>query len=202
MQSSKKIKIGQLGTSKLISANYTAFNNDNLIVNATCTISDVSSPSNGTNFNVTIVNGSVTIGGVVYTTLGSKITRIYNSGAWRSYADTEIIDYSDLSTIVGFSIFTTKSIHIVLKNGIGTCFYDIAGVSNSVIKSITLDRNVIVSVVKTDLTFINNGSALTSDGRVVVNSGSNVVDFRRDGVGTIFTASGNARVVGQFDFIY
>lgn len=187
---------------KLISANYTALNNDNLIINATCTITDVASPSNGTNFNCTIVSGSVTIGGVVYTQVGSKVTRIYNSGAWQTFVDTQIIDYSLLSTIVGFSSFTTRSIFIVLKNGIGTCFYDLAGVSNSATKSFTLDRNVIVGIVKTDVSIVNNSGSLTSGGRVVINPSSNVADFKINAIGTSFTASGNARLVGQFDFIY
>jgi hypothetical protein len=83
MQSSKKIKIGQLDTSKLISANYTASNNDNLIVNATCTITDVVSPEDGSNYEVTVVSGNVTIGGVVYT-VGNCVKRVFNDSAWQT----------------------------------------------------------------------------------------------------------------------
>ncbi len=203
MQSSKKIKIGQLENSKLISANYTALNNDNLIVNATCTITDVASPINGTNYSVTIVNGTITIAGVAYTQVGSKITRIYNSGAWRTFIDTELIDYSNISTIVGFASYTSKTIHILLKNGVGTCFYDIAGVSNSVTKSFTIDRNIAVTrVFKTDVTFINNSGGLTSGGRIIGNVGSNILDFRINALGGAFANVNNAAIIGQFDFIY
>lgn len=187
---------------KLISANYTALNNDNLIINATCTITDVASPTNGTNYTVTIINGSVTIGGFAYTQVGSKITRIYNSGSWRTFIDTEFIDYSNISTIVGFASYTTKTIHILLKNGIGTCFYHLAGVSNSTTKSFTLDRNVVVNVFKLDVYVQNNSTISNACGRVIVNTGSNVVDFRFNASGSGFTNVNNAAVVGQFDFIY
>lgn len=193
---------GKQSNAKLISANYTALNNDNLIVNATCTISDVASPINGTNYSLTIVNGIITIGGISYTQVGSKITRIYNSGSWRTFIDTELIDYSNISTIVGFASYTTKSIHILLKNGVGTCFYHIAGVSNSTIKSFTLDRNVLVSVFKLDVYIQNNSTIPSSCGRVIVNAGTNVADFRLNSSGSGFNNVNNAAIAGQFDFIY
>jgi hypothetical protein len=98
MQSSKKIKIGQLDTSKLISANYTASSNDNLIVNATCTITDVVSPVNGSNYEVTVVSGNVTIGGVVYTA-GNCVKRVFNDGAWGTYANEYHLDIPIEQTI-------------------------------------------------------------------------------------------------------
>jgi len=88
---------------KPISTNYTALNNDNLIVNATCTISDVASPSNGTNYEATIINGSVTIGGVVYG-MGVIVKRIYNSGSWKTCV---VTDFEDWTSFAGTSTITS-----------------------------------------------------------------------------------------------
>jgi hypothetical protein len=191
MQSSKKIKIGQLDTSKLISANHTAVNNDNLIVNATCTISDVASPTNGTNFNVTIVNGSVTIGGVVYSQVGSKITRVYNSGSWRSFVfldNKEWIDYSATSTITGFSTITTRVIRYILGNKQALFYANIAGVSNSGLLNFTLPFNAIAtSVFPCQIT--NNNIDQTAMGILFTTVGSNVVQVKINGAFANFTSS-------------
>ena len=116
---------------------------------------------------------------------------------------TSWIDYSATSTIVGWSSFTTKDIQIIpITNNVGLCTYEISGVSNSATKSFTLDRNVLQKVLQTDVTIVNNSGNLTSGGRMLLNSGSSVCDFKINALGTSFTSSNTASVLGQFYFKY
>ena len=78
-----------------ITANRTAVNNARYIANGTFTITDIASPVAGSNYEVTVVNGTVTIGGTAYTE-GMIVTRTFHSGSWRSkaYVDLSIINTS------------------------------------------------------------------------------------------------------------
>jgi hypothetical protein len=187
------LEASKQSNAKLISANYTANNNDNLIVNATCTITDVASPSNGTNFNVTIVNGSVTIGGVVYTTLGSKITRVYNSGAWKTFVVTgfeDWTDYSATSTITGFSSFTAKTIRYLPKYKEALFYVNISGVSNSGLLNFTIPFNAIAtSIFPCKIT--NNSLDQSAMGVLFTTVGSDVVQVKINGAFGNFTSSNN-----------
>lgn len=186
---------------KLISANYTALNNEKLIVNDTCTITDVASPSNGTNYEVTIVNGSVTIGGVVYGS-GVVVNRIYNSGAWKSYVSGQAVftDTSDTSTIVGWSSYTFKIIReFDFGNGFVFVTYLISGTSNSASASFTLlNNNTTLSQNENTVQVINNGTTSNTNGLFVLGNASNVVLFYQNSQQTAFTGSGTKSVRGNF----
>ena len=178
---------------KLISANYTSLNNDNLIVNATCTITDVTSPSNGTNFTCTILSGTVTIGGVDYTQVGSKITRIYNSGAWKSYVyldDKEWIDYSSTSIITGFSTFTNKVIKYKPKYKEALFYVNILGVSNSGLLNFTIPFNAITTSVF-PCAVANNSVDQSAMGMLYTTAGSDVIQVKINGAFGNFTTSNN-----------
>ena len=186
---------------KLISANHTAVNNDNLIVNATCTITDVASPSNGTNYTATIVNGSVTIGGVVYG-MGVIVKRIYNSGAWSTLVINRVIltNTSDTSTIVGFSSFNFKIIkEYDFGNGFVAVEYFLDGISNSPTTSFTLiNNNISYQQKEVNVAVRNNGTTSNTNGSYVINLNSNVVNFYKNNIETAFTGSNQKVVRGKF----
>jgi hypothetical protein len=202
MQSSKKIKIGQLDTSKLISANYTASNNDNLIVNATCTITDVVSPVNGSNYEVTVVSGNVTIGGVVYT-VGNCVKRVFNSGSWVTVVNySEWIDYSEISTIVGFSSFTTKNIFIkCIDKTTSIVLFNISGTSNSNNATFTVNKSNNGGFINSmNALIVNNGATSLTSGRILMANNSDIVDVRRDANSQAYTSSGGKTISGQIIF--
>lgn len=82
-----------LNGSKVISANTTASNAINYLAVANLTMTDITPPSEGAFYYVTVINGTATIGGVGYT-VGQKVFRHYHSGSWRTfvYLDKSIID--------------------------------------------------------------------------------------------------------------
>jgi hypothetical protein len=82
-----------LNGSKVISANTTASNAINYLAVANLTMTDITPPSEGAFYEVTVINGTATIGGVGYT-VGQKVFRHYHSGSWRTfvYLDKSIID--------------------------------------------------------------------------------------------------------------
>ena len=73
-----------LNGSKVISANTTAKNAINYLAVANLTMTDITPPSEGVFYEVTVINGTATIGGVGYTA-GQKIFRHFHSGSWRTF---------------------------------------------------------------------------------------------------------------------
>jgi hypothetical protein len=73
-----------LNGSKVISTNTTAKNAINYLAVANLTMSDITPPSEGAFYEVTVINGTSTIGGVGYT-VGQKVFRHYHSGSWRTF---------------------------------------------------------------------------------------------------------------------
>ena len=69
---------------EVISSNKTAVLDEFYTVNSTCTFTDPT-PSEGKGYTVFVINGTVTVGGVAYSTAGTKIERVYYSGAWANY---------------------------------------------------------------------------------------------------------------------
>ena len=69
---------------EVISSNKTAVLDEFYTVNSTCTFTDPT-PSEGKGYTVFVINGTVTVGGVAYSTAGTKIERVYYSGAWVNY---------------------------------------------------------------------------------------------------------------------
>jgi len=76
--------IDKLKKETVISSNHTALPNEDLTIVVTCTITDPT-PSEGMKFKATLRNGTATIGGVAYSVVGTRIERIYHSGAWATY---------------------------------------------------------------------------------------------------------------------
>jgi hypothetical protein len=85
-----------LNGSKVISANTTAKNAINYLAVANLTMTDITPPSEGAFYEVTVINGTATIGGVGYT-VGQKVFRHYHSGSWRTFVSQNA---SSLSKIV------------------------------------------------------------------------------------------------------
>jgi hypothetical protein len=85
-----------LNGSKVISANTTAKNAINYLAVANLTMTDITPPSEGAFYEVTVINGAATIGGVGYT-VGQKVFRHYHSGSWRTFVTQNA---SSLSKIV------------------------------------------------------------------------------------------------------
>jgi hypothetical protein len=73
-----------LNGSKVISANTTASNAINYLAVANLTMTDITPPSEGAFYEVTVINGTATIGGVGYT-VGQKVFRHFHSGSWRTF---------------------------------------------------------------------------------------------------------------------
>lgn len=110
------------------------------------------------------------------------------------------IDYSDSSTIVGWASYTTKLIFIKkLDDNLSLVMFQISGVSNATTSSFTLDveqKSILGS--SQNVTIVNSGSASATNGRVVMSVDSNLVDIRRDALGTAWSSSGTKTAVGQF----
>ena len=73
-----------LNGSKVISTNTTAKNAINYLAVANLTMTDITPPSEGAFYEVTVINGTATIGGVGYT-VGQKVFRHFHSGSWRTF---------------------------------------------------------------------------------------------------------------------
>jgi hypothetical protein len=72
-----------LNGSKVISTNTTAKNAINYLAVSNLTMTDITPPSEGAFYEVTVINGTTTIGGVGYTA-GALIYRFYNGSSWVS----------------------------------------------------------------------------------------------------------------------
>ena len=72
------------GSSGYITANTTAVNNGKYIANGTLTVSDIASPVAGSNYEVVVRGGVVTVGGVAYTN-GTTVLRVHNGTDWVTY---------------------------------------------------------------------------------------------------------------------
>ena len=85
----------------VISANKTAVNDEQYSNVANATYTDPS-PVEGKGYNVKVVNGTATIGGVGYAE-GRIITRTYHSGSWRSkvYVDESIVGSATVTALNG-----------------------------------------------------------------------------------------------------
>jgi hypothetical protein len=122
-------------------------------------------------------------------TQSSILTKI-GAGDW--------VDYSDDSTIVGWSSLTTKIVlYKYLSSDLMVIFAQITGTSDSTTASFTLPiENNNGFGMQFQLNVINNGGA--NVGRCSVSPDSDVVDVRSNVTASTFTASGTKGVLGQF----
>ena len=68
----------------VINGNTTAANDTDYTLVSSSTITDPS-PSEGKGYSVLVRNGTATIGGTAYSTVGQLLWRVYHSGAWATY---------------------------------------------------------------------------------------------------------------------
>jgi hypothetical protein len=68
------------------SSSFAAVDGGDYIVTGNATVTDPSSPTDGARFVVFVRNGTATIGGTAYSTAGTRIDRVYYSGAWANYS--------------------------------------------------------------------------------------------------------------------
>jgi len=72
------------GAAFVKSANFTAANDAMYHTVATCTVTDPA-PAEGKGFEVFVRNGTATVGAVAYSRAGTRILRVFHSGAWANY---------------------------------------------------------------------------------------------------------------------
>jgi len=126
------------------SASFTAANDQQYNAVATLTVTDPT-PTEGKGFVVFVRNGTATIGGTAYDRAGTRVERIYHSGAWANYPTYSPVtsaDVSDATSIgtasrvvirnaTGGAAFTTSTSYAVLAeastNGDGLRAYSASG---------------------------------------------------------------------------
>ena len=105
---------------------------------------------------------------------------------------TSWVDYSETSTIVGFSSFTTKQIYCKkISDNVIWVKGSISGTSNSSLFNFTIPFTSANNLTNAGIAGITNGGA--NQGAVALSSctsNSNVVNIYRDNAGTAFTTSG------------
>lgn len=114
----------------------------------------------------------------------------------------KLIDYTNDSTVVGFSALTTKKIHYELNCDLLFVYFIFIGTSNSANCSFTVPfandfsfpHGNAIGLVQ------NNGSYSTTPGYAKIFSGQNIVNLYRDANETAWTASGAKSIRGQFSF--
>jgi hypothetical protein len=122
-------------------------------------------------------------------TQSSILTKI-GAGNW--------VDYSSLSTVVGWS--STTQLDIYYRQIFGDtyeCYYRISGTSNDTVATFTLPFNFLITFGFVG-TCINNGAA--NIGRNSAIAGGSVATCTATATGTSFTASGTKAILGQFMF--
>lgn len=111
----------------IVSGNLTASNDTNYINAANATYTDPT-PSSDKGFTVYVLNGTATVGGIGYSTVGTLIRRMYHSGSWvtkvsydKSYYDsiyqaslgyTAEDLYNKTNVVTGNEASTTKYLNI------------------------------------------------------------------------------------------
>jgi hypothetical protein len=107
------------------SANFTAENGETYHVTATATVTDPAAPVEGKGFSVHVIAGTVTVGGVAYTT--GVIIRTYISGAWSSRVLGLISDINLAYILTALGITTYADLATAnAALAIGKIYYDTA----------------------------------------------------------------------------
>ena len=150
-----------------------------------------------------IVAGIAEIATTAEVTTGTDDTRIVTPLKMKAVTDlkvdkTEWIDYSAISSVVGWSSFTSKVIWYKIIGDLMVVDFYIQGTSNANNASFTIPNNA-TTIFQNNLgvLILNNGVVLTTPGRVVTTIGSNIIDIYRDATATLFTTSGVKRNQGQ-----
>lgn len=107
-------------------------------------------------------------------------------------------EYSAISTIVGWSSFTSKSIAILSIGKVVFCHYFLSGTSNATTTSFTLPVACAVLMEATNCRAQDNSVFLANPALMQVGSGSNVFSFYSSLAGAGWTASGTKYISGEF----
>lgn len=86
------------GAAFVKSANFAAINDAMYHVVATCTVTDPT-PVEGKGFEVFVRNGTATVGGTAYSRAGTRILRVFHSGAWANYPVYSPVTVADIPTL-------------------------------------------------------------------------------------------------------
>lgn len=86
----------------VVSTNTTAANDSDYTLVASATFTDPT-PAEGKGYSVLVRNGTATIGGSTYNTVGQLIWRIYHSGAWATYQLTTQTQLNAKQDSLGFT---------------------------------------------------------------------------------------------------
>jgi len=100
------------------SASFTAANDQQYNCVATLTVTDPT-PTEGKGFVVFVRNGTSTIGGTAYDRAGTRVERIYHSGAWANYPTYSPVTSADISDFNAAALAATAPIAIVKNNPVG-----------------------------------------------------------------------------------
>jgi hypothetical protein len=146
--------------------------------------------------NKTIIQDSITDG---VTTVAPSQNAVFDALALKT-DKTSWVDYTAISTIVGWSSFTAnKFIWYKIIDGIMFVNFCLEGTSNATSANFTLPNNSALLSITLGAFIINNGGITTNQaGRIECASGSSTINVFRDNTQTAFTASGLKRVQGQF----
>jgi hypothetical protein len=108
------------------------------------------------------------------------------------------VDYSSISTVVGWSSITTLEIfYRQIFGDTYECYYRIVGTSNDTVATFTLPFSFIITFGFVG-TCINNGA--TNVGRNSATAGGGIVNCTSNATGSSFTGSGTKAILGQFTF--
>ena len=117
--------------------------------------------------------------------------------------NTPWIDFSEQSTIVGWSVYTQKTIRYKVVGKMVFCYFHIAGTSNSTNTTFTLPYQTkrIGAILDGQAgAYIDNGT--TQVGRIIIPDASNIfgaaIWTAINNTTVTFTASGTKRILGQF----
>ena len=161
----------------------------------------------------TVGNATETVAGIAEIATTAEVTtgtddeRIVTPLKLKAVTDlkvdkTEWIDYSAISTVVGWSSFTVKDIEYMISGNICNVRGLIAGTSNSTTTSFTLPLNYtgtnsygVVSV-----SYANSGTNSTIPGIIRIISNTSEILFFRDGTLLNFSATGTKQINFNFSF--
>lgn len=148
--------------------------------------------------DLALVKGDVGLGNVDNTSdVDKPVSTAQQTALDLKVNKTTWVDYSATSTVVGWSSFTTKKISYKIIDDVMILDFNLEGTSNATTISFTIPSNAASAIFVLSAYIINNGTALSTPGRINTVSGSNVITIQRDGQNTAFTGYGTKRCSGQ-----
>lgn len=108
-----------------------------------------------------------------------------------------LTDYSDDSTIVGWSAYTTQKISYLLKGDLLFVQYNLAGTSNSIFSSFTLPKASGVGFTSTAVGLAGDNGGTKVAGLISVVNESSICTLGKDVAGSSWTNSGTKTVQGE-----